>query len=301
MRPFRGVLQRSFGLAGIPDLDYRPAGIPPAVPPRRHLAHGDRERPPPGRRSPAAGRSPTTTRWRARSSCGSRTPSTASASPWARSSRSGTTATSSTWACRACRRTSLHDAPRVAACLRPRRPARRGVRAARLARLPGRPEPPADRLEARRFGGCRRSACSGATAGRSPRWSSTACARRARTSASSSWPGTSGKPLVGGGDSHLLMPSGALCASRATTYAGLHRRGPVGLEHGPSSRASTSRPLRWKMTLRVLSFIAQYRQIAEFRGKPICAMLDGRRVLLDPVSTLAASALRLSNRLGCSA
>ena len=27
------------------------------------------------------------------------------------------------------------------------------------------------------------------------------------------------KPLLGGGDSHLLMPSSALCASRAATYA----------------------------------------------------------------------------------
>lgn len=109
-----------------------------------------------------------------------------------------------------------------------------------------------------------------------------------------------GKPLVGGGDSHLLMPSGALCASRATTYADFIAEVRSGWSRPLVTREYFS-PLRWKMSLRVLSFIAQYRQIAEFRGKPICAILDGRRVLLDPVSTLAALALRLSNRLGCSA
>jgi hypothetical protein len=59
--------------------------------------------------------------------------------------------------------------------------------------------------------------------------------------------------------------------------------------------------LRWKMTLRVLSFIAQYREIAHFRGEPIHARLDGQWVLLDPVSTLAHLMLRLSHRLGCTA
>ena len=109
-----------------------------------------------------------------------------------------------------------------------------------------------------------------------------------------------GKPLVGGGDSHLLMPSGALCASRASTYADFVAEVRSGWSRPLVTRAYF-RPLRWKMTLRVLSFIAQYRQIAEFRGKPICAILDGRWVLLDPVSTVADLALRLSDRLGCSA
>ena len=59
--------------------------------------------------------------------------------------------------------------------------------------------------------------------------------------------------------------------------------------------------LRWKMSLRVLSFIVQYREIAHFRGEPIDAMLDGQWVLLDPVSTLARLILRLSHRLGCTA
>ena len=96
------------------------------------------------------------------------------------------------------------------------------------------------------------------------------------------------------------MPSAALCASRATTYQDFIAE----VRRGCSTPLVTREyfwPLRWKMTLRVLSFIALYRQIAEFRGQPICTMLDGRWVLLDPVSTLAGLALRLSNRLGCSA
>jgi hypothetical protein len=109
-----------------------------------------------------------------------------------------------------------------------------------------------------------------------------------------------GKPLVGGGDSHLLVPSGALCASRATTYADFIAEVRSGWSRPLVTREYFS-PLRWKMSLRVLSFIAQYRQIAEFQGKPICAILDGQWVLLDPVSTLADLALRLSDRLGCSA
>jgi hypothetical protein len=109
-----------------------------------------------------------------------------------------------------------------------------------------------------------------------------------------------GKPLVGGGDSHLLRPSGALCASRATDYADFIAEVRSGWSRPLVTREYFS-PLRWKMSLRVLSFIAQYRQIAEFRGEPIWAILGDQWVLLDPVSTLAALALRLSDRLGCSA
>jgi hypothetical protein len=108
------------------------------------------------------------------------------------------------------------------------------------------------------------------------------------------------KPLVGGGDSHLLMPSSALCASRTTTYADFIAEVRSGWSRPLVTREYFS-SLRWKMSLRVLSFIAQYREIAQFRGEPIHAMLDGRWVLLDPVSTLARLVLRLSHRLGCSA
>jgi hypothetical protein len=109
-----------------------------------------------------------------------------------------------------------------------------------------------------------------------------------------------GKPLVGGGDSHLLMPSGALCASRATTYSDFIAEVRSGWAR-PLVTREYFWPLRWKMTLRVLSFIAQYREIAQFRGEPIQAILEGRWVLLDPVSTLAQALLRLSHRVGCAA
>jgi hypothetical protein len=109
-----------------------------------------------------------------------------------------------------------------------------------------------------------------------------------------------GKPLVGGGDSHLLMPSGALCASRATSYADFIAEVRSGWSRPLVTREYFS-SLRWKLFLRVLSFIAQYREIAQFRGEPIHAMLDGRWVALDPVGTLANLVLRLSHRLRCSA
>jgi hypothetical protein len=108
------------------------------------------------------------------------------------------------------------------------------------------------------------------------------------------------KPLVGGGDSHLLKPSSALCASGAATYA----------EFVAEVRSGRARPiltreyfssLRWRISLRVLSFIADYRRIAHFRGAPIHARLQGRRVLLDPVGRLARWLLRLADLLGCSA
>lgn len=108
------------------------------------------------------------------------------------------------------------------------------------------------------------------------------------------------KPILGGGDSHLLMPSSALCASRATTYADFVAEVRSGCGRPIVTREYFS-SLRWRMTLRVLSFIAQYREIAHFRGEPIHARLHRRRVLLDPVGTLARWALRLADLLGCSA
>jgi hypothetical protein len=109
-----------------------------------------------------------------------------------------------------------------------------------------------------------------------------------------------GKPLVGGGDSHLLKPSSALCASGAATYADFVAEVRSGQARPILTREYFS-PLRWRMSLRVLSFIADYRRIAHFRGMPIHAKLQGRRVLLDPVGRLARWALRLADLLGCSA
>ena len=108
------------------------------------------------------------------------------------------------------------------------------------------------------------------------------------------------KPLVGGGDSHLLKPSSALCASGAATYADFIAEVRSGLARPILTREYFS-PLRWRMSLRVLSFIADYRRIAHFRGTPIHARLQGRRVFLDPVGRLARGALRLADLLGWSA
>ncbi len=108
------------------------------------------------------------------------------------------------------------------------------------------------------------------------------------------------KPLLGGGDSHLLMPSSALCASRAATYADFVAEVRSGWGRPIVTREYFS-SLRWRMTLRVLSFIAQYREIAHFRGEPIHVRLHGRRVLLDPVGRLARWVLRSADLLGCSA
>jgi hypothetical protein len=109
-----------------------------------------------------------------------------------------------------------------------------------------------------------------------------------------------GKPLVGGGDSHLLKPSSALCASGAASYADFVAEVRSG-RATPILTPEYFYSLRWRMSLRVLSFIADYRRIAHFRGTPIHAKLQGRRVLLDPVGRLARWALRLSDLFGCSA
>ena len=57
-------------------------------------------------------------------------------------------------------------------------------------------------------------------------------------------------------------------------------------------------PLGWKVTLRVLAFIAQYRRIAQFRGEAVGDVLAGRRVLLDPVGAAARLFLKAAARLG---
>jgi len=106
-----------------------------------------------------------------------------------------------------------------------------------------------------------------------------------------------GKPLVGGGDSHLLLASAALCASRASTYAEFIAEVKSGWTRPVVLRGYFA-PHRWKMFLRVMYFIAHYREIAEFRGEPVRTRLDGRWVLLDPVGATARAVLALSGRVG---
>jgi len=103
------------------------------------------------------------------------------------------------------------------------------------------------------------------------------------------------KPLVGGGDSHLLLVSSALTASRATTYADFVAE----VKSGESQVVVTPGyflPLRWRLTLRVLSFIAQYRTIAAYKQEPVRTMVGRRWILLDPVGALARLTIALADR-----
>jgi predicted metal-dependent phosphoesterase TrpH len=107
-----------------------------------------------------------------------------------------------------------------------------------------------------------------------------------------------GKPLVGGGDSHLLAASSILCAS-ADALESSHF-----IEEIKSGRAiplikrDYYAPLGWKMFLRVLSFIAHYRKIAYYRGNPVESIIGRDWILLDPIGMAARAFLRLASALG---
>ncbi len=91
-----------------------------------------------------------------------------------------------------------------------------------------------------------------------------------------------GKPVIGGGDSHLLLASSVLSVSRCASYEEFAAEVKAG--HGVTLIAPPFfAPLGWKLFLRVLYFIAQYRRIARFRGQPVGELLRERTVLLDPV------------------
>ena len=90
------------------------------------------------------------------------------------------------------------------------------------------------------------------------------------------------KPVVGGGDSHLLRAGAALCVSNAATFRGFADE----VREGRSVvlvKDEYFAPLRWKLSLRVLYFIANYRRIANFQAQPVSGMLARRWVLLDPI------------------
>jgi hypothetical protein len=105
------------------------------------------------------------------------------------------------------------------------------------------------------------------------------------------------KPVVGGGDSHLLVASSVISLSRATTFQDFIAEVKDG--HAvPFVTPEYFAPLKWKLTLRVLFFISRYRQIASYKGKPVSAMLERRTVLLDPVGTASRVFLGLVSTLG---
>ena len=106
-----------------------------------------------------------------------------------------------------------------------------------------------------------------------------------------------GKPVIGGGDSHLLVPSSVVCLTRASCYTDFVAEVKDG-HSVPLIKGDYWAPLGWKLFLRVLCFIAHYRQIASFQGQPVAAMLERRKVLLDPTGLASRGFLSLVSALG---
>lgn len=105
------------------------------------------------------------------------------------------------------------------------------------------------------------------------------------------------KPVIGGGDSHLLVASSMLSLSRAATFQDFIAEVKDG--HAvPFVTPEYFAPVRWKLFLRVLFFISRYRQIASYQGQPVSAMLEQRKVLLDPVGWASSVFLGLVSALG---
>jgi hypothetical protein len=106
-----------------------------------------------------------------------------------------------------------------------------------------------------------------------------------------------GKPVVGGGDSHLLLASSVLSLTQAASYQEFAEEVKEGRAVSlvlPTFFA----PLSWKIFLRVLYFIAHYRSIGHFRGQPVGELLRGRTVLLDPVGFVSRGFLSATAALG---
>ena len=105
------------------------------------------------------------------------------------------------------------------------------------------------------------------------------------------------KPVVGGGDSHLMVASSILSISNAATFKDFVAEVKDG--HAvPFVTPNYFAPLRWKLILRVLFFIAHYRRIGSYQGEPVAKMLEGRTVLLDPVGSASRVFLNSVSALG---
>ena len=105
------------------------------------------------------------------------------------------------------------------------------------------------------------------------------------------------KPVVGGGDSHLLVASSVVTLSRAASFKDFIAEVKDG-RSVPFVTPEYFAPLKWKLFLRVLFFMSHYRQIASYKGQPVAAMLEHRRVLLDPVGAASRAFLSLVSALG---
>ena len=102
-----------------------------------------------------------------------------------------------------------------------------------------------------------------------------------------------GKPLVGGGDSHFLTASSALSVSRCAQSMAEYIQE---IKEGKAItlvRKEYVAPMNWKIFLRVVGFIAQYRKIARYKERPIESVIGKKLVLLDPVGILARIFLRI--------
>ena len=105
------------------------------------------------------------------------------------------------------------------------------------------------------------------------------------------------KPVVGGGDSHLLVASSIVTLSQAASFKDFIAEVKSG--HAvPFVAPDYFAPLSWKLFLRVVFFMSRYRQIASYKGQPVATMLEGRRVLLDPVGSASRAFLSLVSALG---
>ena len=106
-----------------------------------------------------------------------------------------------------------------------------------------------------------------------------------------------GKPVVGGGDSHLLLASSVLSLTQAASYQEFAEEVKEG-RAVPLILPTFFAPLGWKLFLRVLYFMGHYRRIGHFRGQPVSDLLSGRTVLLDPVGFVSRGFLRATAALG---
>jgi len=105
------------------------------------------------------------------------------------------------------------------------------------------------------------------------------------------------KPVVGGGDSHLLVASSVISLSQAATFRDFIAEVKEG-RSVPFVTPDHFAPLKWKLFLRVLFFMSHYRQIASYKGQPVADMLERRRVLLDPVGAASGAFLSAVSALG---
>jgi predicted metal-dependent phosphoesterase TrpH len=105
------------------------------------------------------------------------------------------------------------------------------------------------------------------------------------------------KPVVGGGDSHLLVASSIVTLSQGASFKDFIAEVKSG--HAvPFLTPDYFAPLNWKLFLRVVFFMSRYRQIASYKGQPVAAMLERRRVLLDPVGSASRAFLSVVSALG---